>query len=212
MANEQDLLLEHEIDGIREYDNPLPGWWKWLFWASIGYSVYYVALFHIGVGPSIFDDFDTARADYFQAQEAKFGDLEISETTISMLSRETDLMAAMRKRFQGTCATCHGAEANGLAGPNLTDDYWLHGGMRMEIYQTIRNGVKGKAMKSWLGDLGPSGVLTMAAYINSIRSTNVVGTRGQEGVYFDPALLVLPDPAPVAPTPGAPAPGEIPGE
>jgi len=203
MAHDEDRLLDHSYDGIQEFDNPLPSWWKWVFWATIGFSAYYIVYYHIGIGPSIYDNLDNARAAHFAAQEAKFADLEVNEATIARLAKDADLMAAMEKRFKGTCATCHGPDASGLAGPNLTDDYWLHGGKRMDIYNTIRNGVKGKAMKSWLNDLGPAGVLTMAAYVDSLRGLNRPGPRGQEGKYVDPASLVIPEtPSPAPGTPG----------
>jgi len=199
MSRDEDRLLDHAYDGIQEYDNPLPGWWKWLFWASIGWSALYVMYYHWGIGPSVHDDYDTARAEYFAAQEAKYADLEISEATIEQLSQQADLMAAMAKRFQGTCATCHGADASGVAGPNLTDHYWIHGGTRLEIYRTIHDGVKGKAMRAWRDDLGPAGVLTMAAYIDSLRGLDRPGSRGQEGKYVDPATLLVPTPPPTEP-------------
>jgi cytochrome c oxidase cbb3-type subunit 3 len=198
-----DRLLDHSYDGIQEYDNPLPGWWKWLFWGSIGFSALYVLEYHIGIGPSIHDDYDLARAAYFAAQEERYAGLELSEETIAGLVADKDLMAAMRKRFEGNCATCHGKDASGLVGPNLTDHYWLHGGTRMEIHKTIRDGVKGKAMKAWIGDLGPAGVMLMAAYIDSIRGLDLPGPRAQEGHLVDPATLLKPPPP--APTP-APAP------
>jgi cytochrome c oxidase cbb3-type subunit 3 len=201
MAHDDDRLLDHAYDGIQEYDNPLPGWWKWLFWASIGWSAVYVMYYHIGIGPSVHDDFDTVRAAFFSAQEAKYAGLEISEATIEGLSQDADLMGAMGKRFQGTCATCHGADAAGLAGPNLTDHYWIHGGTRLEIYRTIHDGVKGKAMRAWRDDLGPAGVLTMSAYIDSLRGLDRPGRRGQEGKYVDPASVVVPTASP--PPPGA---------
>jgi len=208
MSHDEDRLLDHAYDGIQEYDNPLPGWWKWLFWASIGWSALYVMYYHWGVGPSVHDDFDTARAEFFATQEAKYAGLEISEATIELLSEQADLMAAMGKRFQGTCATCHGIDASGLAGPNLTDHYWLHGGTRLEIYKTIHDGVKGKAMRAWRDDLGPAGVLTMAAYIDSLRGLDRRGPRGAEGKHVDPATLVVP--AGSLPAPGA-VPGAAPG-
>lgn len=192
--SDEDRLLDHSYDGIQEFDNPLPGWWKWLFWASIGYSFLYVLYFHVGVGPSVLDDFDTARAAYFEVQEAKFADLEINEATLAQLTQDEDLMAAQEKNFVGKCATCHRADGGGLACPNLTDDFWLHGGTRMDIYATIRDGVAGKAMESWLDQLGPVGVLWMAAYVDTLRGKNVEG-RAQEGTYFDPAQLESAPPA-----------------
>ncbi len=189
--HDEDRLLDHSYDGIQEYDNPLPGWWKWVFWASIGYAVLYVMYYEVGVGTSVMDDFDLQRAAFFSAQEAQFADLEINEATIAELSTRPDLMAAMRKRFESNCSTCHAADASGLAGPNLTDEFWIHGGTRMEIYKTIRDGVRGKAMQAWLDRFGPAGVLTMSAYIDSIRGTNRPGPRGPEGKQLDPDDLIF---------------------
>ena len=188
-AMDEDRLLTHEYDGIREYDNPLPGWWKWVFWGSIVYSFMYVGFYEASSGASIFKNFDRERAAFFKAQEAELANYPVSEESIALLAEDTDRMEAQKGRFASNCATCHGADAAGLSAPNLTDNYWLHGGTRMEIYETIRDGIRGKAMQPWLNKFGPVGVLQMAAYVDTLRGQDRPGPRGKEGKFVDPASL-----------------------
>ena len=180
-AGGQDHLLEHSYDGIQEYDNPLPGWWVWIFLATIGFSFFYAVYYHLGTGLSIHDGYDLEAAAFFEMQAKQLEGVEVTEALLYKQSLNKDLVAGVKKRFQAKCATCHNQEAQGDACPNLTDDYWLHGGDLLQIYTTIKNGVPGTEMKSWLTELGPAGVLNMAAFVGSLRGTNHPGGKKAEG-------------------------------
>src|SRR5690606_1318027 len=78
---------------------------------------------------------------------------------------------------------CHGKKAEGLIGPNLTDDYWLNGdGSLLSIYRVINEGVPAKGMPAWNRQLLPVEVSKLAAFVGTLRGTNVSGPKGQEGV------------------------------
>lgn len=191
--SDQDHLLDHSYDGIQEYDNPLPGWWVYVFWATIIFSVFYVGYYHIGVGPTIQDEYARAASMYFEKQAAQFAGKEITEAFIYELSTDPNRMKAIAQKFQANCATCHGPSGEGLVGPNLTDDQWLHGGTLMDIHRVIETGVAGTEMKAWLPQLGPYGVLAMSAYVGTeLRGRNLPGRapEGRSETWTPPVLPV----------------------
>lgn len=182
----QDHLLDHSYDDIQEYDNPLPKWWVGLFWATIILTPCYIVYYHWGVGPSIYDDYNAAAVDHLERQNALFAEMDITDELIAEKMSDPTLMGGMQALFESKCATCHGNNAAGLACPNLTDDYWIHGGGLVDIFTVIRDGVAGKEMKSWKDELGPARLVAMAAYIGTLRGTNVPGGKGPEGEEYKP--------------------------
>ncbi len=179
-----DRLLDHNYDGIQEYDNPMPGWWVNLFWITIIFSIAYVAWYHIGMGPSIHEKYENSRAAFVEKQAEKYKDLVVSEKVLTEFSHNPDLMAAAKLKFEAKCATCHGAQGAGLACPNLTDDHYLHGPELMNFYTVIRDGVKGKQMKGWLEELGPYNVMLLASYVGTMAGSHVPNGRDPEGILF----------------------------
>ncbi|MGE3164197.1 MAG: cbb3-type cytochrome c oxidase N-terminal domain-containing protein [Planctomycetota bacterium] len=189
-ARDEDYLLDHEYDGIQEYDNPLPSWWVWIFWATIVFSVPYYLYYHVGIGPTIVDAHEQAAAAAIQRQNALFQNVTVDEQSLQKLlagqpfqladgsALEMDL-GGMGQTFLQKCATCHGARAQGLTCPNLTDDYYKNGAKLMDIFRTIENGVPGTEMKSWRDDLGPAGLVAMAAYVGSLRGKNLPGRKAE---------------------------------
>ena len=85
--------------------------------------------------------------------------------------------------FKANCAACHGVQANGLVGPNLTDKWWIHGPQAKNIYKVIAQGVAAKGMPPW-GHLGEENMKLVAAYVISIQNTNVEG-KAPQGVDAD---------------------------
>ncbi|MEM7167151.1 MAG: cbb3-type cytochrome c oxidase N-terminal domain-containing protein [Planctomycetota bacterium] len=181
--SDQDHLLEHNYDGIQEYDNPLPGWWVYLFIGSIIFSVLYYPFYHWGAGPSIHDEFNAEAAEAFELQSARFAQMTITEELLYKQQLDGTLMNGMALKFKTKCASCHADDGGGLACPNLTDDYWLHGGDLVSIFETIRDGIPGKEMKSWADELGPAGCVGLAAYVGTLRGRNVPGGKAKEGTF-----------------------------
>ncbi len=127
--SDRDRLLAHEYDGIEEYDNPLPGWWSWLFVATIVFSLGYYVYYQLGPGPTIIAQYEEeARAAAAQQARLAPAAAGASEDQLRALAKDARAMAAAKEVFATRCAVCHGPEGQGLIGPNLTDDYWLHGG------------------------------------------------------------------------------------
>ena len=183
----QDRLLDHNYDGIQEYDNPLPKWWVYLFWATIVFAVLYwfnVPGFGIGKGRI---------ADYVADSSAaaiRFASIApVAGPTPEELAKDAgdaSILAAGKALFAQQCAACHRADGGGLVGPNLTDDYWLHGGTLPEIRNTIQHGVLAKGMPEWGKVLTPQQITSAAVYVHSIHGTNPPNPKAPEGVLLKP--------------------------
>jgi cytochrome c oxidase cbb3-type subunit 3 len=165
------LLMDHEADGIRELDNNLPRWWVWLFYATIVFSVIYLGYYHVlRAGSLMADEYKT---------EMKLGDAIKAETMTKFEksfatlepSKDRAVITAGQAMFLKMCAPCHRADGGGLVGPNLTDDYWIHGSNFLDNVTTIWNGVPQKGMVTWKGTLKPGEVMAVASYIYTLRGT-----------------------------------------
>jgi cytochrome c oxidase cbb3-type subunit 3 len=179
----RDRLLGHDADGIEEYDNPLPGWWVWIFWATIAFSVGYYAWYQLGPGPSVlavYED-EVKRVAEREARQAAAAAAP-TEQALRALIGDARAMAAAKQIFESRCVACHGPQGQGLIGPNLTDEYWLHGGTVLDIRRVIENGVPEKGMIPWKGALQPSEIDAVSAYIAKLSGTNPPNPKPPQGV------------------------------
>jgi cytochrome c oxidase cbb3-type subunit 3 len=172
-----DQLLEHEYDGIREYDNPLPRWWVWMWAGSAAFSFAYFFHYHLsGNGQSVAAAYE---ADLQEARETEAKATlaqPVSEESLSKLVSDTALMSDANALFGLRCAPCHGDKAQGLIGPNLTDNAWIHGsGSLTDLYTVINEGVLSKGMPAWGKQLSPIEVRKLAAFVSTKRNTSVPG-------------------------------------
>lgn len=186
LSDEQALLLDHEYDGIQELDHPLPRWWLWLFYISIVFSIFYCAYYLTGIGPTLREELEITMQE-IEAKKPKQAGGESAptdETFMALLSQPNRLKNG-QEVFTAKCAACHGDKGQGLIGPNLTDNHWLHGtGRPTEIAATIRTGVPVKGMPPWEGLLTDDELMNVTAYIMSIRGTNPPGAKAPEGTEY----------------------------
>jgi cytochrome c oxidase cbb3-type subunit 3 len=179
-TNEADLL-DHEYDGIREYDNPMPNWWVLVFWATFVFSLGYIFHYHVsGHGDSVAEEYagDLSRAREQRAREM-LGE-SVSEDALAKVMGDTALVADARPLFLERCAPCHADKGQGNIGPNLTDGYWLHGkGTLMDIYTVVRDGVPAKGMPAWGQQLTPIEQRNLVGLIGSLRGQNLPGKPPQ---------------------------------
>ncbi len=166
------LLLAHEADGIKELDNLLPRWWVWLFYLTIAFSVVYLVYYHV----LRWGDLQAAQYQ----REAKLGEqvkaaaLARFESSLGTLEPSQDplVIAKGQQTFTTYCAPCHRQDAGGLVGPNLTDDYWIHGSNFVDNLKVIINGVPEKGMLTWKTTLKPSEIYGVASYIYTLRGSH----------------------------------------
>jgi len=172
---------DHEYDGIKEYDNPMPGWWVWAFWATFYFSIGYVMWHHVymrGTPVEVEWAADMAAAREESARR-ELG--TISEESLQKLSENAAVMTDAQATFTKRCVECHGAKGQGVIGPNLTDDYWIHGKASfMDIYGVVKDGVPAKGMPAWGKKLDPVEVAKLTAYVGTLRGANLPG-KAPEG-------------------------------
>ncbi len=181
MTDPQDpLLLDHEADGIRELDNKLPRWWVWLFNLTIVFAGVYLVYYHVmGDGKIMVAEYqrEAALGDALKAKAlARF---EADMASMQPLSDPARL-AEGERIFNQMCAPCHRQDAGGLVGPNLTDDYWIHGPNFADNLKVIYDGVPEKGMITWKTLLKPTEIQTVASYIYTKRGTNPPNPKPRE--------------------------------
>jgi cytochrome c oxidase cbb3-type subunit 3 len=170
--NDPLLLQGHEADGIRELDNDLPRWWVWLFYLTIAFAVVYLGYYHV------FHAGDLQAAEYdkeFKIGEAvKAEALAKFDAALPTLTPSPDpaILAQGKGIFLTMCAPCHRPDGGGLVGPNLCDDYWIHGSNFVDNLRTILDGVPAKGMLTWKGVLKPGEIHAVGSYIYTLRGTH----------------------------------------
>jgi cytochrome c oxidase cbb3-type subunit 3 len=168
-------LTDHSYDGIQEYDNPLPGWWKAIFWGSIGFSILYWAWYEAGPGKGVYDKYE---ASVVAAEEAKAElrrerlagmELKPDAATLIALMGNDEMMATQAKVWGQHCAVCHTADGRGVVGPNMTDDYYLNVKSLDDFPGIVENGVVAKGMSPFKGTLSEEEIIQIAAYAAWLR-------------------------------------------
>ena len=180
---EASVDLGHSYDGIRELDNRLPPWWLYGFYITIIFSGIYLWRYHVShSAPSSEEEYQYAvtKAEEQKAEYLKKAAANVDENTVKQLTQEVDLQAG-KTVFQANCAACHGNAGQGVVGPNLTDEYWLHGGSVKDIFKTIKYGIPEKGMKSWKDDFSPTQLSQLSSYILSLKGTNPPNPKEKQG-------------------------------
>jgi len=185
IERENDLDLAHDYDGIRELDNNIPPWWLYGFYASMIFAVFYLWRYHVAhSAPLQIEELNQqiAEANAQQESRLKSSTDNVDENNVKMLDAKG--ITAGADLFSKNCVACHGDKGQGLVGPNLTDDYWLHGGSIKDIFKTIKYGWPDKGMQSWKGNFSPSQMQEIASYVKSLKGTNPVGAKEKQGELF----------------------------
>jgi cytochrome c oxidase cbb3-type subunit III len=174
--------LDHAYDGIEEYDNPLPGWWKWLFVATIVMSPPYWFYFHSGVeGRNDGAVYNLALAANTRLQFEEIGNLKPDEATILTYMNKGNWVKVGESVFKSQCISCHGKEGEGQIGPNLTDESYKNIRKVEDIARVINLGANAGAMPAWASRLHPNEVVLVSSYVASLRGKNLKGPRPAEG-------------------------------
>ena len=195
MQREVDILTDHEYDGIRELDNNLPPWWKWMFYLSIVFGVVYLVHFHVlNTGMSSGEEYayemdEAARevAEYKALLASTQGDVEVP-------TEGPEAIAAGKSTYIKFCAACHGNGGQGGVGPNFADQYWIHGGSLEDIVATIEDGVPAKGMISWKSQLSPAEIKQVAAFIITLEGTNPPNPKDPQGELYEREDLQVGEP------------------
>jgi len=182
LDKEADLLLDHDYDGIKELDNALPPWWKYGFYITIVVAIFYLLKFevwHTGMNPTEEYNAEMTAAKVQTDAYLASAKENVDENTVIQLDAVG--ASAGKVLFAKTCVPCHLAEGQGLVGPNLTDDFWIHGGGIKDIFKTIKYGYPDKGMQSWQTTYSPIQMQQLATYIRTLRGTNPPNPKAPQG-------------------------------
>ncbi|MEL6189370.1 MAG: cbb3-type cytochrome c oxidase N-terminal domain-containing protein [Myxococcota bacterium] len=178
-----DELLDHEYDGIREFDNPIPAWWTWMWIASIVFSAVYFVHYHVTeTGTGVFAAYEAEMEDYraVEAERRLLALKNVNEDFLTTVMKDEAAVKAGAEKFATLCASCHGKAGEGLVGPNLTDDFWLHtDGSLMSIRKVVADGVPEKGMPAWEKMMSGEELASVVAFLGTLRGTNVPGKEPQ---------------------------------
>jgi cytochrome c oxidase cbb3-type subunit 3 len=183
LSEEKSILIAHDYDGIQELDNPIPAWFMYLFYVTIVFAVGYLLIYHVfGVGQLQYAEYKTEMAvaakekAVFLSKSAN----KVDENTVK-LTTDPSVLATGKVVFKERCAACHGENGQGSVGPNLTDDYWLHGNKINDVFKTIEYGVQSKGMPTWEKQLTPKQISDVSNYVKSLHGTNPPNPKEPQG-------------------------------
>lgn len=179
------LIQGHSYDGIEEYDNPMPPWWVWLFIITILWTpVYILGVHQFGFINSFYDDLDVKQAELAEwrnAAEAANPSVEVDDAWIASFFGNAEAEAAGGVTYTTYCAACHGAMGEGLIGPNLTDEFWIHGAAPTDMFGVVTNGVLDKGMTPWESILSVEERAQVVAYIMTLQGSNPPNAKAPQG-------------------------------
>ena len=205
IEKEKDILLDHNYDGIMELDNALPPWWIYGFYITILVGIVYIYRFHVSHdGQSQLEEYTT---EMVQGEADKAAYLaksanNVDEATVTLLT-DPAAIAAGKETFVKNCAPCHLADGGGTVGPNLTDEYWIHGGGLKDIFKSIKYGWQDKGMKSWKDDLSPKQIQEVSSFIKTLKGTHPLTPKAPQGeLYIETTPKETKDSAAVQPVAG----------
>lgn len=183
IEQEAAIMLDHNYDGIHELDNNLPPWWKGVLYLSMAFAPMYIWFVH-------FSDYGMLQGDQYvyemeHAEEEVKAYLATQENTVDEsnveLLADAEALGKGRTVFIAKCAVCHGQAGEGGIGPNLTDEYWLHGGSIADVFKSIKYGIPEKGMIAWKNDLRPRDMQEVASFIKSIVGTDPANAKEPQG-------------------------------
>lgn len=194
LERESEVATDHNYDGIVELDNSLPPWWVYMFYATIIFSVIYVGYYHFGNGPTQQMEYDSAiaQAKVEKAALLKKTASNVDENSVTALTDAAEI-AKGKSSFITKCAACHGQNGEGGVGPNLTDEYWIHGGGIKNIFKTIKYGVQEKGMIAWEAQMQPTEMQQVSSFILTLKGTNPANAKAPQGDLYKEEVAATSD-------------------
>ena len=179
---EHEVMLDHDYDGIKELDNNLPPWWKWLFYVTIIFSAVYMLHYHVLDTGELQEQEYVTEMQEAARQKAEFlrTNEVIDASTVTLLTGDGDI-ALGKEIYAKNCVACHLADGGGSVGPNLTDDFWIHGGSVKDVFVVVTEGVPAKGMISWKNQLTPKQIQQVSSFVLSLQGTTPATPKKAEG-------------------------------
>lgn len=179
----EEKLLDHNYDGIQELDNPLPNWWLIIFYVTIFFAIFYVSHYEFGSGLNLQEEYERSKQENDYKVALVQNKLPATdEKTLQALYEDKNQVLKGKEVFGKNCASCHGVEGQGIIGPNLTDEYWIHGkGQWMDLHQVVSNGVNEKGMPGWSSILKSEELQQVILYVKSLSGTHPANPKAPQG-------------------------------
>jgi cytochrome c oxidase cbb3-type subunit 3 len=179
-----DSNVNHVYDGIIEQNNAMPTWWVWSFILTVIFGFLYWVHYSLTGGPTLMDEFQADLAAYEQKVAAAQNTAQVeTEETLEKYMKNDAFIATGGKIYAEKCSMCHGAELEGKIGPNLVDNFWIHGkGTRMDLVQSVAKGIPAKGMPPWEGMLKANEIKNVVAFLVAKHGTNPPNAKAPEGV------------------------------
>jgi cytochrome c oxidase cbb3-type subunit 3 len=184
LSKEKELLLNEDYDGIKELDNPVPAWFNALFYGTVAFGLLYLLVYHNwDLAPLQKQEYDE---EVYAAQLASQERLknapidDINENNVKE-SKDQSVITSGKAAYIQYCAACHGQKGEGGVGPNLTDEYWIHGGTLAAVFKTIKYGVPEKGMVAWGTQITPTKISNISNFITSLQGTNPPNSKAPQG-------------------------------
>ena len=194
LSMEKDMVMEHTYDGIAELDNPTPPWFMYLFYSSFVIAVAFMIMYHVvGDGQIMTTEYAQENVEADQANIAymkKFAN-SINENNVIVLT-DAKSVETGGKIYAKNCVACHGDKGQGGVGPNLTDEFWLHGGSTKDVFHTLMEGVPEKGMISWKKTLNPIQLQHLVSFLSRFQGTNPDNAKAPQGDKYVVAELEKP--------------------
>jgi cytochrome c oxidase cbb3-type subunit 3 len=188
LEKEQELIMaDHSYDGIQELDNHLPPWWTGLFYVTIVFAVVYIFVFHV------FDTLPLSKGEYdnevayakeqLAKNQAATPAVVVDENNVGIV-KDAQALADGKQIFMNNCSSCHRKDGGGDIGPNLTDEYWIHGGTINDIFKTVKHGAPGTNMIAWEGFMSAEKLKNVANYVLSLQGSSPANPKKPQGNLF----------------------------
>lgn len=185
LDEEGNMDTGHNYDGIRELDNVTPPWFIAGFAATILFAAVYLYRYHIAESaPLQLEEYaiEMKAAQVLQDSLLKLEGNKVDENSVAMLDAAG--IESGKKIFTANCVACHGDKGQGGVGPNLTDQYWIHGGSLKDVFMSIKYGWVEKGMKSWKDDFSPTQIAQLSSYVESLKGSNPPGAKEKQGELY----------------------------
>jgi cytochrome c oxidase cbb3-type subunit III len=194
VEQEKEIELDHDYDGIKELDNHLPPWWKWLFYGTVAWGVVYLIVFHLSSSlPLMEEEYqnEVAKAEeQIRLHQASQPRAQIDVETLQYKHEPESIEKGKAVFASNNCGSCHRNDGGGnTIGPNLTDEYWLHGGDVKMVFKTITNGVVEKGMPAWGRSLSPTEVRDVSFFILSLQGSKPENAKAAQGELFKQPIV-----------------------
>lgn len=184
---EKDLMMDHSYDGIVELDNHMPPWLANVFFITIAFGVIYFTYFTVlGLGKTQIEEYEEElRIAAIEAEQRSALALSSIDENTVVFDNSIAALNSGKSIFDANCAACHASDGGGGVGPNLTDEYWIHGGSINDIFKIVKYGVITKGMIPWQDQLSPEEMQNVSSYILTLVGNTPANPKAPEGEKYE---------------------------